>query len=376
MIDVDVFYNYVREKGISFFTGVPDSLLKDICLYINIKNADAGHIIAANEGNAVGLAIGTYLKTGKIPMVYMQNSGLGNSINPLISLADKNVYSIPMVLLIGWRGVPGEPDEPQHFKQGSITPDVLNIMDIPYEVLQRDTDNEVAMRKFDRVVQSATDRSSPAAILVHKNAFNAFSGEENTSPILPMSRLEALKVVVECLGDKDVVVSSTGVMSRELYECRIQRGECFRDFMTVGGMGHASQIACGIALSCSGRNVICLDGDGAALMHLGGLATIGKIKPSNLKHVIFNNAVHDSVGGQSISNPDLNFPALATVLGYNRTFSASTSVDISKYLATMLEQDSLDLLEIKVRKGYDKDLIRPKESFEELKSRFLSFLNE
>lgn len=298
MIDTGKFYDCLTENDIDFFTGVPDSLLKNICAYIADNTTKQRNIIAANEGGAIALATGYHLATSKIPMVYMQNSGIGNAVNPLLSLADPDVYSIPMLLMVGWRGEPGLKDEPQHIKQGKVTLDLLDAMQIPYKILP---DN---IKEATRVIEEATlyikKNSSPFAIIIRKNTFSPCKLKNIEVTNFELTREEAIKEVVKLLDKSDIIVSTTGMTSRELFEFRKELGQSHEnDFLTVGSMGHANQIALSIALEKPDRNVYCFDGDGAILMHTGSMGIIGDLAPKNFKHIIFNNGAHDSVGGPS-----------------------------------------------------------------------------
>ena len=297
MISPKEFYNYLVEKQIDFFTGVPDSLLKNICSYITDNTIPERNVIAANEGGAIALATGYNLASDKIPMVYMQNSGIGNAVNPLLSLTDPKVYSIPVLLMIGWRGEPGLKDEPQHIKQGEVTVELLDAMKIPYAVL---SDNiEDATKEIDSAISYMNNNQAPYALVVRKNTFEAYELKNVVKTNFELSRENAVKHVTSLINIEDVVVSTTGMISRELFEYRAELKQGHeRDFLTVGSMGHASQIALGIAIEKPNRNVYCFDGDGAALMHTGSMGIIGGLSPKNFKHIIFNNGAHDSVGGQ------------------------------------------------------------------------------
>jgi phosphonopyruvate decarboxylase len=377
MIDVKYFIDRIREKKTNFFTGVPDSLLKNVCAYITDNTSDKEHIIAANEGNAAALAIGYHLATGEVPLVYMQNSGLGNIVNPILSLADKEVYSIPMILMIGWRGQPGIKDEPQHIKQGRVTESLLKSMEIPYSIISSSTNNSQALDMLNKAYASCESSKSPYALLVEKDSFSDYELTDNYSYENELTREDALKIIVDCLDKNDIVVSTTGVLSRELYEyrdyCDSGHG---RDFLTVGGMGHANQIALGIAINKPERKVICLDGDGAMLMHMGSLALNASLKLQNYKHIIFNNKVHDSVGGQPIASTDINISNLADVLGYQSFNSVSCKKDIINEMEVLLNNNKCGLLEIVVNKGVRSDLSRPTSTPVENKIDFEQFLNE
>ena len=261
MIRPQFFYDTLASYGIDFYAGVPDSLLKNLCAYIT-DHADAAHnIIAANEGGAMGVAAGHYLATSQIPVVYMQNSGQGNIINPLASLTDPDVYNIPVLLVIGWRGKPGVHDEPQHVKQGKVTTGLLNVMGIDYTVLSKEEDKAEAQIKKAVAFMQATKQCY--AIVIEKDTFDAYTLQNVEKNDLTMSREEAIQTVTAALGEKDAIVSTTGMISRELFEYRTAMNEGHeRDFLTVGSMGHASQIALGIALAKQDRKIWCFDGDG------------------------------------------------------------------------------------------------------------------
>ena len=306
MIRPEFFIEALRQKGIDCFAGVPDSLLKNICAYIT-DHFDASHnIIAANEGAAVGFAAGHYLATGQPACVYMQNSGEGNIINPLASLTDREVYNIPVLLLIGWRGRPGVHDEPQHVKQGKVTTGLLNVMGVNYEVLSKEEDK--AAKQIEKAASALRD-NEVFALVIEKDTFDEYKLQNVNVNDLTMTREEAIQTVASALSSKDVIVSTTGMISRELFEARAAWGQGHeRDFLTVGSMGHASQIALGIALEKTDRRVWCFDGDGATIMHMGSMAIVASKKPANYIHVVFNNGAHDSVGGQptvGLSSPGL-----------------------------------------------------------------------
>ncbi|MDR0287090.1 MAG: phosphonopyruvate decarboxylase, partial [Clostridiales bacterium] len=274
MISPGFFYEQLTGYGVGFFTGVPDSLLKDFCAYITDNITDNNHIIAANEGAAIGLACGYHLSTNGIPLIYMQNSGIGNAVNPLLSLADKKVYSIPLLLLIGWRGEPGVHDEPQHISQGEVTLSLLDAMRIPYLVLDRNEEN--ILSQLEKVFEYLKKESAPFALVVKKDTFSSYQLKKLIESKAFLSREDAIKTVIEQIEKDSIVVSTTGMISRELYELRGQKNQGHNhDFLTVGSMGHASQIGLGIALNKPEKKVYCFDGDGAMLMHLGGLSSIG-----------------------------------------------------------------------------------------------------
>lgn len=358
MIDCERFYQHLTRAGLSFFTGVPDSLLKDICAYISDHADASGHVIAASEGNAIAMAAGAHLATGGIPFVYMQNSGLGNAVNPLTSLADPEVYAIPMLLMIGWRGEPGVPDEPQHRKQGAITPAMLDVLGVEYAVLP--SEQEEAEACVSRLVASAQSRRAPVAILVRKDTFSSYAQKRGPDTRVLMSRERALQVVLSELSADALVVATTGMIGREVYELRKNGGITgARDFLTVGSMGHASQIALGAALSRPSLDVVCLDGDGAMLMHMGGLAVIGSVGPANLRHVLLNNEAHDSVGGQPTAAGTVNFREAARACGYQWAELADSEAGLPARVGSLMAAKGPALLEIPVKRGARKDLARP-----------------
>ena len=376
MIRPEYFIEKLRENGIDCFAGVPDSLLKNICAYIT-DHLDAQHnIITANEGAAVGLAAGYYLATGKPACVYMQNSGEGNIINPLASLTDPEVYNIPVLLLIGWRGRPGVHDEPQHVKQGKVTTGLLNIMGINFDILSKDEDK--VEKQITKAVEALT-RKEVYALVIEKDTFDNYQLSDSSLFTLhsSLSREEAIQTVAAALGEKDAIVSTTGMISRELFEYRTQKGEGHdRDFLTVGSMGHASQIALGIAMEKPDRRVWCLDGDGATIMHMGSMAIVAQKAPNNYIHVVFNNGAHDSVGGQPTVGLNIDLPRIARAVGYPHTYSVSTKEDLQDILTEIAKSDGLTLLEVKVKKGNRKDLGRPTTTPIQNKEAFMSFLKD
>lgn len=373
MIRPQFFYDTLASYGLDFYAGVPDSLLKNLCAYIT-DHADASHnIIAANEGGAIGLAAGHYLATSQIPVVYMQNSGEGNIINPLASLTDPDVYNIPVLLVIGWRGKPGVHDEPQHVKQGKVTTGLLNVMGIDYTVLSKDEDKAAA--QIQKAINYMQATKQCYALVIEKDTFDAYTLQKVEKNDLTLSREDAIQIVASALGKKDVIVSTTGMISRELFEYRTAKNEGHeRDFLTVGSMGHASQIALGIALEKQDRRVWCFDGDGATIMHMGSMAIVAQKAPRNYIHVVFNNGAHDSVGGQPTVGLNIDLPAIAKAVGYKSVFSVSTKEELEKSLSHLGEAPVF--LEIKVRKGNRKDLGRPTTTPIQNKEALMHFLIE
>jgi phosphonopyruvate decarboxylase len=376
MIDPGRFVDHLGELGIELYTGVPDSLLKHLCAHIMRELPRESHVITANEGAAVGVAIGHYLRSGDPALVYLQNSGFGNTVNPLLSLADPDVYGVPMVLLVGWRGQPGVKDEPQHVKQGRVMEALVDALELPRAVLPTDEDAAAAcMRK---AAAMARERSCPYVVLVEKDTFapstSARSGDQVSAPQLA-SREDALIALVDALGPETINVSTTGMLSRELFEYRTHRGESGdQDFLTVGGMGHCSSIALGIAMQEPDREVWCLDGDGALLMHLGSLAVIADHGPPNLFHVVFNNGVHDSVGGQPTSIAVVDMPSAAQALGYRSASSTSSLEALDDDIAGLRKFAGPSLLEVRVRPGSRRDIGRPTRSPSESKAALMTVL--
>ena len=375
MIRPQFFYDILASYGIDFYAGVPDSLLKNLCAYIT-DHADVAHnIIAANEGGAMGLAAGHYLATSQIPVVYMQNSGEGNIINPLASLTDPDVYNIPVLLVIGWRGKPGVHDEPQHVKQGKVTTGLLNVMGIDYTVLSKD--EEKAEGQIKKAVAFMQTTKQCYALVIEKDTFDTYTLQNVEKNDLTMGREEAIQAVAAALGDKDVIVSTTGMISRELFEYRTTMNQGHeRDFLTVGSMGHASQIALGIALAQEGRKVWCFDGDGASIMHMGSMAIVAQKAPKNYVHVVFNNGAHDSVGGQPTVGLNINLPAIATAVGYKYVYSIESKDRLKELLEKLKEIEGPVFLEVKVKKGNRKDLGRPTTTPIQNKEALMAFLKE
>ena len=369
------FYDQLASHGVEFFTGVPDSLLKEFCLCIDDFIPRDKHIITANEGNAVALAAGYYLAQKSLPLVYMQNSGLGNAVNPLLSLCDPDVYSIPMLVMIGWRGEPGVKDEPQHAKQGKVQLKLLESMDIPYEIISKD-DDQFEM-KILSAVETAKNENRPAVLLIKKGTFEKYSKEIQKFDDQRMKREEALEIILKNLDDNAIVVSTTGKTSREIFEIREKRGQSHeQDFLTVGSMGHCSSIALGIALAKPHRQVVCIDGDGAMLMHLGSLTSIASLKPKNFRHILVNNEVHESVGGQETAAKNLDLSAIVEAMGSSKTFKAKTPTELKANITDFMECVGPSFLEVKIRPGSREDLGRPTIKPVNNKENFMGFLEK
>ncbi len=358
MIKPELFYKWLTKANINFFSGVPDSLLKDICGYITDNTPSEKHIIAANEGNAVALAAGYHMASGTIPMVYMQNSGLGNTVNPLLSLTNKQVYDIPVLLMIGWRGEPGKKDEPQHIAQGRLTLELLDTMEIPYQILSDDV--ETAKKQFDLAIAHISENNQPFALVVRKSLFESYKLKATIKNNYKLMREEAIKQIVERLSGDEIIVSTTGKTSRELFEIREALGQGHdSDFLTVGCMGHANQIALGMAIAKPHRKVICIDGDGALLMHMGSLAINGTVSPKNFIHIVINNGSHESVGGQPTVADSIDVVKIAEANNYVSAVSVSTPEALNGILTGIVTLEGPALIEIKTKVGSRNDLGRP-----------------
>ena len=362
--------------GSDFYTGVPDSQLKSLCNYlINTYGTNPKHhIIAANEGNATALAAGYYLATGKIPVVYMQNSGEGNIINPVASLLNDKVYGIPTVFVIGWRGEPGVHDEPQHIYQGEVTCKLLKDMDIDYYVIGKETtDDEVSsvMNGFKEILGNGKD----VAFIIRKGALT-YEGSTNYSNENNMVREEIIRHII-AVSETDPVVSTTGKASRELFEIREANGQCHDyDFLTVGSMGHCSSIAFGVALQKQEKKIWCIDGDGAVLMHMGAMAVIGANKPSNLTHVVINNGAHETVGGMPTVAGEIDLVGIAKACGYPYVVRVSSYEELDRELEVARERSELSFIEVLCAIGAREDLGRPTTTALENKNRFMRYLKE
>lgn len=372
MIEVKTFINYLSEIGVDFFCGVPDSQLSPLCDYLE-ENTD--NIIAANEGNAVAIASGYHLKTGKYPLVYLQNSGLGNIVNPVTSLTHPKVYSIPVIYVIGWRGEPGVHDEPQHKKQGEITLDLLEMLDISYTNIKKDTSFDDLKNVFETQFKGELENGNSVAVVVSKGAFEAYKIPKSNDNTL--TREEAIQIVTGHLDESDMIVSTTGKSSRELFEYRESKGQGHgNDFLTVGSMGHASSIALGIALNAPERKIFSFDGDGAILMHMGSLALTGSLKPENFYHIMFNNQAHESVGGLPTVMADIDIKSIALACGYRKVFSAKDKEELEAVIDEFKEEKGPVFLSIDVDISSRADLGRPTTTPIENKNDFMKKLRE
>ena len=373
MIEPAAFHAALQRNGFSFFTGVPDSLLKDLCAYITDHVPPADHVINANEGSAVALAAGYHLATGGTPVVYLQNSGTGNAVNPLLSLADPSVYAIPMLLLIGWRGEPGVKDEPQHVTQGRVQERLLDAMEVPYRVVDAD------IADVDRMIAEIADairrEARPHALLIRKGTFAEYKLAAADDP-LPMTRASAIERFMGEIDPDALLVATTGIASREVFDFRERHGQGHdHDFLTVGSMGHASQIALSIAQRLPDRSVWCLDGDGAVIMHMGSLAIIGTQAPANLRHVVINNGAHDSVGGQPTAGLAINIAGIALACGYRGVATVTSAEELTDALHAARDAEGPSLLEVRVSSDPHTDAGRPTTTPAENKAAFMRALD-
>ncbi len=349
---------FIEITGAGFFAGVPDSLLKPLCdcLYETYGISDR-HIIAANEGNAVALAAGHFLATGEVGTVYMQNSGIGNTVNPVCSLLNEKVYGIPVLFVVGWRGEPGAHDEPQHVFQGEVTLSQLEALGIECFVLTKETSEE-ELGAFIEKCEAVFENGRSAAVVVKKGALS-YGGNPDYSNGASLSRERAIEIITEEF-EGDIFVSTTGKASRELFEIRERRGEKHEtDFLTVGSMGHSSSIALAIALAKPESRVVCIDGDGAMLMHLGAVPVIGELAPENLVHVVINNGAHDTVGGEPVALKKCDVTAFPKASGYGLVTSACSEETLRAALETVKNFKGTAFLEVRTANGARKDLGRP-----------------
>ena len=355
MIEQKYLFDNLHEMGLDFFTGVPDSLLNDFCLHLVNNIPDNKHVMAANEGNAIGIAAGYHMATGKVPVVYMQNSGIGNATNPLLSLTHPCVYSIPLILVIGWRGDPAIKDHAQHKKQGELTPVLMDDMDIPYQVLDAD---ETVVEKFQWAANKAKELNAPVALIAKKAILTQKEKKQEYAESPLMNREEAISAVLDVFGKDAIYLATTGRATRELHEQIMIHGFGHEiEFLNVGAMGHLSSIGLGLAVGVPDKKIVVFDGDAAAVMHMGSLATNGRYQPKNLIHIVLNNGVNESVGGQKSSGQVINLTAIAKDCGYE-TIPAfvESKEDLQKAVKQLADSNHLSFLDVHVRQGIRKDM--------------------
>lgn len=365
MIKASSLLNILNKNNSKFYTGVPDSVLKEFCNEIK-KFGKKKHLIATSEGAAVSLGIGHYLSTKEIPTIYMQNSGLSNALNPIISIAHKNVYSIPLILIIGWRGSPKLHDEPQHKVKGKITKQILKLLNIKYIVLRSNLD----LKKFDKIIKNAKKNNSIVACLIEQGILRGSKLIKKKKDYYKLGKEFFLKTLLENLNSKTKIVSSTGYNSREIIYLRNKyKLKKASDFYMVGGMGHTSSVALGYSLS-SKKQILCIDGDGSLLMHLGSIKTAGTFANKNLKYILLNNNTHDSVGGQTTYSSGTDFKKLSESLGFKKYYSIKYKRNIKKTLKDFLSQNKLSFLEAKISNNKIKNLPRPMD-LKKIKNQFM-----
>ena len=367
MINVNKLFKFLNKNGINFFSGVPDSILKNTKWHLEKKNKKQ-HIIAANEGSSIASCIGYFLATGKLSCAYMQNSGLANAINPLISIAHKKVYSIPIFLMIGWRGFPGVKDEPQHLVKGSITLKLLKLLNIKYCILNNEND----FINLKKLINFSKKNNTSVACLLKKNILvSKNKSSSNGSIKSDIVRENFIRILLENVNSKTNLISTAGYASRELYQVRqkynLRKGS---DFYMVGGMGHSSMVALGASLYTN-KQVICLDGDGSMIMHMGSITNIGYCAKNNYKHILLNNFSHESVGGQKTASENLNFKQLIEGAGYKKYFYLNKKKNISKIIKKFITSTGPCLLEVVIKQGAMKELLRPKNLIS-IKNKFMN----
>ena len=365
----------IKVLDADFFTGVPDSLLKPLCNYLmNTYGIDPHHhIIAANEGNCAALAAGYHMATGKVPVVYMQNSGEGNIVNPVASLLNDRVYAIPVIFIVGWRGEPGIHDEPQHIYQGEVTRKLLDDMEIENSVITANTTEDELQRTMDHY-RDILDEGKDVAFVVEKDALS-YDGHIKYKNEYTMKREEIIQHIVKVTGE-DPIISTTGKASRELFETRVANGQEHKyDFLTVGSMGHASSIALGVALNKPDQKIWCVDGDGAAIMHMGAMAVIGANAPKNLVQILINNEAHETVGGLPTVAKSADMVGVAKACKYPYAVSVDNFEDLDKELAAAKDRNELSFIEVKSSIGARADLGRPTTTALENKENFMAYLN-
>jgi phosphonopyruvate decarboxylase len=368
MLDPNLLLDYLIKKKINFFSGVPDSLLKNFLACLE-KNKKIKNIICANEGAAISLTIGNYLATKKIGVTYLQNSGLGNAINPLISIADKDVYSIPLLMIIGWRGSPNSDDEPQHMAKGKITQSLLKNLNINYVILK----NKESFSEINKLINFSLKHKMPVAVLIKKNILKSVNSKIKTQEFSKsILRSKFIEELLNHISNKDKLISTTGYTSRELYKIRkdkkLKLGD---DFYMIGGMGHSSSVSLGYSLAKKNKKVFCLDGDGSLLMHMGSLATLTKYGKKNIKYILLNNNTHESVGGQPTNSANIDFKMFSESLGFSSYMKISSLSNLKSDIKKFINKSGPNFLEVRIKSRSMNNLGRPKK-FIEIKNKFMN----
>jgi phosphonopyruvate decarboxylase len=374
MINPGDFVQELSKKNITFFTGVPGSLLKEFCHYIQDNVPKEKNVTTANEGSAVSLGAGHYLATGHPALVYLQNTGQGNIIHPLLSLNDSIVYGIPTLLLIGWRGEPGTEDAPQHLKQGEVTLEMLKTLEIDFSIISKDTTNKDISTILRRSCEYL-EASQSYALVVEEGTFSPYRISKESKDLSVLTREEAISTVNEMTGKDAFIVSSAGMISRELYDTRKKNKETHdHDFLVLGSMGHASQVAAGIALIHPAKKIFCYDGDGALIMQMGNMTMGAHLKLSNFTHIVFNNGAYESAGCAPSVGGEISFTKIAEGCGYTQVNSVQTKAELTKALKEMMTKPGPSFLEIRIKKGMDENLGRPDKPLQELMKDFMKAL--
>ena len=355
MVNQKELFEALDAMGVDFFTGVPDSLLNDFCLYMTNNMTAEQHVMAANEGNAIAIAAGHYMATGKLPLVYMQNSGIGNATNPLLSLTHNCVYGIPMLLVIGWRGDPAINDHAQHKKQGELTPVLMKDMDIPYEILD---DENTVVDKFAWAVEKAREISSPVALIAKKAILTEKVKKQDYPESKLMNREEAVSAVIDIFGSDAIYLGTTGRATREVHEqLKLHGISDGHEWQNVGSMGHVSSVGLGIALAKPEQKVVVFDGDAAAVMHMGAFATNCRYKAGNMIHIVLNNGVNESVGGQPSAGYVVNLTAIAAACGYRTSGHAVETKEELQAIVKNYQKENMPLfIDVHVRQGIRSDM--------------------
>jgi phosphonopyruvate decarboxylase len=371
MISCENLSEIFKNNDLTFFTGIPDSTFKDWMNFLADGNGLTNRI-TCNECEAIAVASGYHLATGKTAVVYMQNSGLGKCVNPLTSLVSNEVYGIPVILMIGWRGMPGEEDEPQHKMMGRIMESQLKTLEIPYEIL---SDNIEGAREIIKRAKETSEKNNYAsAIIIKKKTLERYISEKIHEKNHQMSRENAIEIIMDNLTGNEIIFSTTGKTSRELFEYRTARRKNPKDFLTVGSMGCSASIALEVALQKPDKKIYCFDGDGSVLMQMGALSTIGSYKPRNFTHIIFDNEAHDSTGGQPTNSPNVNFEQVAKACGYINTKTVKTKTELENSVNEIKKIDGPNMIVVKVNKGARKELGRPTKMPSENKKDFMGLL--